>query len=321
MKKILKITLLVIFIGVIGLLAFVKFALPNVGEAEILKIERTKERIERGRYLAHSVTVCMDCHSKRDWSKFSGPLVEGTLGQGGEEFNQKFGFPGAFTAKNITPSNLKYWTDGEILRAISSGVNKDGKALFPVMPHINYGKMDKEDLYSIIAYIRTLKPINNKVKESVADFPMSLIINTIPKKAEFGKLPKDKNSLAYGKYIFNAAACNECHTKQEKGQPVKGMELAGGFEFPLFTGGKVRSANITFDKETGIGSWTEEAFVNRFKMYADSNFVVSHIKKGDFNTVMPWMMYSTMDEADLKAIYRYLKAQKTVKNAVVRFEK
>ena len=297
-----------------------KFALPNVGEPEDITISASKEQIERGKYLAHAVTVCMDCHSVRDWTKFSAPLVEGTLGQGGETFDQKFGFPGAYYSKNITPFGIGSWTDGELLRAISSGVNKEGKALFPLMPHPNYGRMDKEDLLAIIAYLRTLSPIENTVKESSSDFPMNIIINTIPKKAEFSKIPDHKDQLAYGQYLFNAAACNECHTKQDKGAPIEGMTAAGGFEFPLPSGGIVRSANITQDKETGIGNWSEGAFVARFKMYSDSSYTHRTVAQGEFNTVMPWTMYANMTEEDLKAIFLYMKTIKPVTNKVLNFE-
>lgn len=319
--KVTKIALLVIVLSITALLCYVKFALPNVGPAEDIKVEATPERIERGRYLANSVTVCMDCHSTRDWNKFSGPLVPGTLGKGGEEFNQKFGFPGQFFAKNITPAGIGNWTDGEVLRAVTSGVTKDGNAIFPVMPHAAYGRMDKEDVLSIIAYLRSLPAIAHEVPASVPDFPMNFIINTIPKKAEFSKRPDPSDQLAYGAYLFNAAACGDCHTKQDKGQPIAGMELAGGFEFPLFTGGIVRSANITPDPETGIGTWTEQQFVDRFKVFADSSYVPPTIGKGEFNTVMPWMMYAQMTNEDLKAIYAYLKTVKPIKNQVQRFSK
>ncbi len=90
MKKIIKIVVVVVLLAFAGLVSYVKFMLPNVGEPEDIKIEITDARIERGRYLANSVSVCMDCHSTRDWTKFSGPLTEGTLGIGGEEFSQKF---------------------------------------------------------------------------------------------------------------------------------------------------------------------------------------------------------------------------------------
>ncbi|MCX6231680.1 MAG: c-type cytochrome [Bacteroidetes bacterium] len=318
-KKTIIYFIIFVVIFITGFLSYVKFALPNVGKPEDIKADITASRIERGTYLANSVCVCMDCHSKRDWYAYAGPLVANTLGQGGEEFNHEAGFPGNYYAKNITPYALQDWTDGEILRAISCGVSKNGKALFPVMPHPNYGKMDKEDILAIIAYLRTLKPVKNEVATSTSDFPMSFIINIIPKKAKFSKIPDTNNKVEYGAYLLNAASCNDCHTIQIKGKPVAGMEFAGGFEFPLVTGGIVRSANITPDIETGIGGLTEEAFVNRFKLYTDSTYKPAKINKGDFNTVMPWMLYSTMKKQDLKAIYAYLRTVKAVKNEVIKF--
>ena len=322
MKKVIKILvyiLALIVVAIIVLVTYVKLALPNVGKPEQISIERTPERIARGKYLANSVTVCIDCHSTRDWNQFSGPIIEGTEGKGGEVFDQKFGFPGSFHARNITPASLSNWTDGEMLRAIASGVDKNGKALFPVMPHPNYGKLDREDLYSIIAYIRSLKPIEHQVPASVPDFPMNFILNTIPQKATYSKRPDTSNVLAYGQYIFTAAACNECHTKKEKGAPVAGMELAGGFEFSIGSGGIVRSANITPDNETGIGKLTESDFLQKFKHYNDSSYLNPSIKKNTFNTVMPWMMYRNMKEQDLKSLFSYIKTFKPIKNVVVKY--
>lgn len=321
MKKVFRIALYVfgiIILLIAGLLTYVKTALPNVGPAPEIKITATPALIERGHYLANSVAVCMDCHSTRDWSKFAGPADPATWGKGGETFDQTFGFPGAFYSRNITPAGIGSWTDGEVYRAITSGVSKDGSALFPVMPHPNYGKMATEDIYAIIAYLRTLKPIENKVPQSVPDFPMNFIINTIPAKANPQAIPDTADKVEYGKYLLNAAACSECHTKQEKGQKIPGMDYAGGFEFPIATG-IVRSPNITSDKETGIGDWSETAFINRFKMYADSSYTPAKIGPGEFNTVMPWAMYATMKREDLAAIYAYLQTVTPIKNTVVKF--
>lgn len=322
MRKLIKVLLSILgflFLAVVIVLIYVKQALPNVGNPENITIQKTPERIERGRYLANSVTVCIDCHSTRNWNQFSGPIVEGTEGKGGEVFDHKYGFPGSFHARNITPAAIANWTDGELLRAIASGVDKNGKPLFPVMPHPNYGKLDREDLYSIIAYIRTLKPIENKVAASVPDFPMNFILNTIPKRAEYSKRPDTSDLLPYGKYIFTAAACNECHTKKDNGQPIKGMELAGGFEFAIASGGIVRSANITPDMQTGIGKLTETDFVQKFKHYSDSSYQNPSIKNNTLNSVMPWMMYRNMKENDLKALFAYIKTFKPIKNVVVKF--
>lgn len=319
--KIVKILLGIItflVIGVAGLLAYVKFALPNVGEAPKMTVETTAARVERGKYLATHVAVCIDCHSKRDWTKFSGPPIVSTFGQGGEVFDQNFGFPGAYTSKNITPFGIGKWTDGEVFRAITSGVSKNGSALFNIMPHHLYGQSNDEDIKSIIAYIRTLPSIESNPAPSVSDFPMNFILNTIPKKPNFVPIPDQKDQVAYGKYVFNMAACGECHTKSEKGVPVEGMELAGGFEFPM-PFGVLRSMNITSDKQTGIGNWSEEIFVNRFKSYADSNFNAPTVQAGEFNSIMPWVMYAGMKDEDLKAIFAYLKTVKPISNKVTRF--
>lgn len=102
MKKIWKITrivLLVLVLGITGLLAYLKLALPNVGAPEEIVVERSPERIARGKYLAHHVTVCMDCHSTRDWNKFSGPPVEGTLGKGEKSSARNSDFPENFSRK------------------------------------------------------------------------------------------------------------------------------------------------------------------------------------------------------------------------------
>ncbi|HLP05610.1 MAG TPA: c-type cytochrome [Paludibacter sp.] len=318
-RKVLLGSVLLVVAGVISWLCYISFVLPDVGKPEYVKVGMDSSRIGRGQYLAHSVCVCMDCHSERDWNKYAGPLVEGTLGQGGEIFNQDLGFPGAYYAKNITPYGLQHWSDGEVLRAISSGVNKNGKALFPVMPYLNYGKLDREDLLSIIAYIRTLSPIHKDIPESKSDFPMNLLINAIPQRPDFKPIPDKNDRTNYGKYVFTAASCADCHTVQTKGKPVEEMFLAGGFKFPLKTGGTVNSANITPDMQTGIGSWDEDAFLSRFKLYAAKNYKPNRVGHGEFNTLMPWLMYATMETDDLKALFTYLRTVKPVKNEVTKF--
>jgi hypothetical protein len=322
MKKFLKFliyALLAVVVLVGALIIYVKTALPDVGPPEDITIERTPERIERGRYLAHSVTICMDCHSTRDWTKFSGPLTEGTLGKGGERFDQSVGLPGVFISKNITPEGIARYTDGELFRVITTGVNKEGKAMFPLMPFSYYGKMDRDDIYSIIAYIRTLEPITNPVPESVPDFPMSVIINTIPQAAQPQTRPDTTDQLAYGAYMVNASACRECHTQVKQGQIIPEVAFGGGREFAFPDGSVVRSANISPDKDSGIGNWTREQFIALFKAYADSSYVVPSVKPGEYNSIMPWTMYAHMKEEDLSAIFTYLQSVSPITNKVTKF--
>ncbi len=308
-----------ILLVVAGLLTYATVALPDVGEAEDLKIDYTEARIERGRYLANTVSVCMDCHSKRDWSKFAGPPIEGTLGMGGDIFDQSVGMPGVFYAKNITPAGISRYTDGELFRVITAGVTKEGRAMFPLMPYPYFGRMDKEDIYSIIAYIRSIPTIENSVPESQPDFPMNFIINTIPQKPTHQPKPERSDLLAYGAYMTNASGCVECHTQVDKGQIIPDKMFGGGRDFKFPDGSTVFSSNITPDKESGIGSWTEEMFIARFKSYVDSTYTNPSVTNGEFNSVMPWTMYGQMTEEDLAAIYAYLKSVKPISNSVTRF--
>jgi|APTNR8051073442_1049403.scaffolds.fasta_scaffold19919_2 hypothetical protein len=304
--KVLGILLFVILIGGAALITYITQALPDIPVQADLKVEITPERVARGEYLANSVCVCMDCHSTRDWNSFSGPLVPGTLGKGGERFDQSMNFPGVFYARNLTPFGLKDWTDGEIYRAITSGVSKDGHPFFPVMPYPNYNKLATEDVHSIIAYLRSLPSLEGAPVPSKADFPMSNIMHLIPEEAHPMNIPEPSNSTAYGAYMANASGCLVCHTKEENGRPV-GEPGAGGFEFKFPTGAVVRSSNITPHAD-GIGSWDKATFIAFFKQYADSSNVPRSVDwmANDFQTVMPWTMYAGMTEQDLGAIYDYL---------------
>lgn len=188
------------------------------------------------------------------------------------------------------------------------------------MPHPTYGTLDKEDIYSIIVYLRQLAPVEFTPDVSKADFPMNLILNTIPQPAQFTNKPTQTDQIAWGAYLTKAAACSDCHTKQEKGKVV-GAYMAGGFEFKFPDGRILRSPNITPDNQTGIGQMTEEAFVQRFRQYADSNYHPIALAPDDFQTVMPWMMYGKMNETDLKAIYAYLMSIEPANNKIVKLSK
>jgi mono/diheme cytochrome c family protein len=321
MKKIQKTLIyiaLVLFIVIGSALSYVKFALPNVGDAPDLKIEVTAERIENGKYLANHVTLCIDCHSQRDWTTFSGPPVPGSLGKGGEKFDESIGFPGTVYSPNITPFNLKNWTDGELFRLITTGVTKDGKALINLMPYPAYSKMDKEDIYDIIAYIRTLPEQSSEIPERKLNVPLNFIVNTIPAPATLQTKPLPSDTLKYGGYLVNAAACVDCHTKQDKGSNLKGMEFAGGRDF-MMPSGTVYSTNITADKTTGIGNWTAKLFINKFKAHVQSGNTDSTSIDNQFQTVMPWTMYGGLKESDLNAMFAYLKTIKPINHQVTRF--
>lgn len=320
MKKFLKISgiifaiiLLLLFLGY----GYIMTQYPKVTAAPDMKISATPQMIERGKYLANTFASCTDCHSVRDWNKLGGPLVDGTLGKGGEDYGEGAGY---IPAKNITSdkeTGIGNWTDGEIFRAITMGVDKDGEPLGPMMPFMYYRNMDEEDVKSIIAYIRTIPPIKNEVKEHKFNFPVNLIFRTLPTEPDFKKLPDKSSAIAYGEYY--SGGCMVCHSPMEKGEFKADKMFSGGVEFPGPKGGIVKSSNITPDKETGIGNWTKEQFIQKFKSFKNPETFNVTINENEFNTIMPWTFYADATEEDLGAVFDFLMSVKPINNRVEKF--
>ena len=113
-----------------------------------------KDPVKKGFYLA-TISHCMECHSPlgpkgRDFTR---------MGAGGFEFKGGFGVS---VSRNITSSKTKglgNWTDDEIKRAITTGTSRDGSKLKPPMGFGFYAKMDPADLDAIVAYLRTVPPL------------------------------------------------------------------------------------------------------------------------------------------------------------------
>jgi hypothetical protein len=312
MRRIAKIVLslaVLLLVLVAGALAVLFLRFPAVGPAPELQVAGTPEQVERGRYLAHHVTVCVDCHSTRDWSRFSAPPIADAVGHGGEGLSRQQGFPGEIHPPNITPAALGSWTDGEVMRAMVSGLRRDGEPMFAFMPYQGYAALSQEDAESLIAYLRTLPAAATEPRPRELDFPLNLIVRTMPKQATLRERTPRPGDADYGEYLTLIAGCRFCHSPE--GEP-DGAAFAGGHEFPLASG-MVVSPNLTPHELTGIGGWTREAFIARFRAFATE---APPIGPQDPNTVMPWTMYAGMTDEDLGAIYDYLRTVPAVDKAV-----
>jgi mono/diheme cytochrome c family protein len=127
------------------------------------------DKVAYGGYLVNAIAHCFECHSTPD--EHGEPDVAGHMGAGGfplpiwPEAGTK---PGSVIfSLNITPdqeTGIGTWSDDQIKRAITEGIDKDGKQLFPLMPFVSFKKMTAEDLDAIVAYLRTIKPIKNKIE-------------------------------------------------------------------------------------------------------------------------------------------------------------
>jgi hypothetical protein len=175
-------------------------------------------------------------------------------------------------------------------------------------------------MHAVLAYVRSLKAIeNSNVPERVLSFPLNLIVRTLPRAAAPQPRPSPEDKLAYGRYLTRSALCADCHTPiDERGTPLPGRDFAGGMEF-YETGYRVRSANLTPDADTGIGSWTEQQFIDKFKGFENTEPAALSETERRQNTVMPITAYAGMTREDLSAIYAFLRTQKPVVNRVTRF--
>src|SRR5690349_12687193 len=134
--RILAMLSLALLVGAVMVAGYFHVLMPERARPREIKVQATPARLARGKYL-FALADCDGCHSQRDFSRFGGPVVESGRGRG-NVFPPDMGLPGTVVAPNITPdreTGIGTWTDGEKMRAIREGVDKDGRALFPMMPY------------------------------------------------------------------------------------------------------------------------------------------------------------------------------------------
>lgn len=324
MKKVLLgVAGVIVLVPAVGL-GYLTTMQPAQRPASAEPFASTPERVARGKYLSEVVIGCVDCHSQFDFEAYTLTATPGSEYQGGFCFTKEnAGFPGKVCAQNITQdpeTGLGKWTDGEIARAVREGVNREGNALFPMMPYGFLREMSDEDAASLVAYLRTIPGVKKETPEGHVDFPVSLFIKLEPKPLEAAvPHPDPKDTVKYGEYLAHIA-CLECHTPvNDKMQTQHDQAYQGGRVFDLAQAGgpKVVSANLTPDPETGIGQKSRENFISQFKSFADPEYRTMKIDP-QHNTLMPWIRLSQMSEEDLGAIYDYLRTLPPVKKPIER---
>jgi mono/diheme cytochrome c family protein len=269
------------------------------------KFEMTPQRLVRGKYLVDGVMGCFGCHTDQDWSRPGAPPVAGKEGSGHIWSDQDKPW---LIAPNITPdkeTGVGNWTDDTLARAIREGIGHDGRTLFPIMPYPDYQKMSDEDLASVIVYLRTVPPVRNQLPTTKMPFPLNYVMQSMPQPVDAAvPAPDQSTPVARGSYLVRMGACADCHTPQEKGQPMPGMDFAGGL--PMHEPkGDVVSANIT-PAASGIGYYSDTSFVQAMR--------IGKVGARPLHSSMPWYFYGKMNDDDLKSVYAFLKTLKPVKH-------
>ena len=250
---------------------------------------------ERGAYLVNTIMTCQNCHTPKGPGGV--PQFDKDL-SGGLTFDEP---PFKVTASNITPdkeSGIGAWSDADIRKALVEGVRPSGVPLAAVMPSGFYGILTPGDVNAIVAHLKSLKSVSNKVPDPV--YKINLPRQVFPG-AERPIAAADLNDkVKKGFYLVTIGHCMECHTPFVNG-PVdfKDSLGKGGREFPGPWGVSL-SRNITSHKEKGIGAWSD----------AEIKRAITQGVSRDGSRLKPPMGYSfyaKMTDGDLDAIVAYLR--------------
>lgn len=209
--------------------------------------------VERGAYLAKAAD-CMVCHTAPGGKQYAGGLG----------FKLPFG---TLYSTNITPdkeTGIGNYSDGDFLNALHRGVRRDGARLYPAMPYTSYTYISDDDALAIKAYLFSLPPVHAAPPENTLEFPFNQRWGMLFWSAVFNPdtrfEPNTSKSAEWnrGAYLAEALAhCGECHTPRNLAFALDNRKKFAG----ALTAGW-RAFNITSDKQTGIGGWSDEQLVS-----------------------------------------------------------
>lgn len=281
---------------------------PKKREVSATPFEKTEARLARGKYLVEGPAHCFHCHTEHDMAmEPTYPTNQAKKGAGWvmpiPELNH-------IAARNITPdveTGIGSWSDDEVARAIREGIRKDGTALFPVMPYLDFAAMDDEDVKAIVVYLRTIAPVRSQMPARNLPFPLEHIVKTIPKPITTPVTHTATTPQERGAYLARLAGCGGCHTIVDDGVPRAGLAYAGGQKFDLPSGKTIHTLNITPDA-SGIQHYDESMFIQVFRTGSLPGRTLNH--------VMPFEFYKNTTDDDLRDIFAHLRAQPAVKHRV-----
>ena len=189
------------------------------------------------------------------------------------------------------------YQDADWERSIRHGVGPDGKALV-IMPSHEFNPINDDDLATMIAYIKSLPPVD-QAQTPIAVGPLGRILlltgmaTLLPAEVIDHDAPRPEAiakgaTVEYGQYLSNS--CIGCHGETLSGGPMPGVP--GEEPYPR---------NLTPDQETGLGKWQEADFVTAMRTGVRPDG--SHLSAG-----MPWQAFKVMTDEELSALWQYLQS-------------
>jgi mono/diheme cytochrome c family protein len=288
MKKILKIigigvasivALMVVAVGAVFVISESRMGQTFNVPAAPIAVPSSPEAIAEGQRIA-TYRACSDCHGEDLGGKV---FLDGPIG---------FAMGSNLTAGQGGIG--KTYTDADFARAVRHGVRPDNKGIV-IMPSTDYYNMSDTDAGYLIAYMRSLPPVDREHKPS----QMGLLFRAL---YVFGQVPLVSAELIdhqakyaeptpavtneFGEYL--SKTCTGCHTATFAGGPIPGRPA-----------NSPHAANLT--PAGNMSQWTEQDFITLIRTGARPNG--TQIDNGD----MPWQSFAKMNDTELKALFMYLR--------------
>jgi len=251
--------------------------------------------LERGRVLVYS--ICAGCHLNRPDNKFIGNRIEDVPGIVGKVYSA-----------NLTNSKSNgippHYSDAELKYLLKTGIARDGRFI----PYMLRPNMADGDINAIIVYLRSDDPAVAAGDTTIGITRYNLFgklymgMTAKPLAYKPGiKRPSENEPVALGAYLVDNLGCFHCHSKsltslnyvnpeQSKGYMAGGLKLKGE------NGNSVTAANITPDKQTGIGNFTKQQFLK----------AVKEGEAPDRKLHPPMPEFKKLNDHEVDAIYAYL---------------
>jgi mono/diheme cytochrome c family protein len=251
--------------------------------------------VRKGEYLAKAAD-CLVCHTAPGGADYAGGLA--------------FPLPfGTLYSTNITAdkdTGIGKYTDQEFLNAVQRGIRKDGARLYPAMPYTSYTFMSDDDALAVKAYLVSLPTARSQNRRDTLQFPFNqrwtMVFWSWAFNPDTRFAPNRAKSAEWnrGAYIAEALAhCGECHTPRNFA-----FALDNWRKFAGAVAAGWRAYDITSDRNTGIGSWSdEEVFAYLAKGHAMGRGTAS----GPMGEAVD-RSFSQMEPADIRALETYLRS-------------
>lgn len=277
---------------IVGLIAVGAIAVYFVGQGKLnqayqapndtVAIPTDAAAIARGEHITKAISACVDCHGQN----FGGTVIFEDPAIG------RIVAPNLTRGKNGLGNTL---TDADFVRAIRYGVKPDGRSV-RVMPSNDFYHFNDQDLGAVIAYVKSLPPVDSALPDhsfgplgSVLFATGQLQLLTAARIDMTSPRPPavaEAVNAEYGKYLADSAGCTNCH----------GPGLSGG-EIIAAPPGYPKAANLTLPE---IKAWTDQQFLTTIRTGVDptGHQLVSE---------MPWKTFRSMTDDELLAIWQFVK--------------